>query len=36
MQGYRGEADECGCAQCRGTDLPEWVRSLESPVGEAV
>ena len=29
MQGYRGEADECGCAQCRGTELPEWVRSLD-------
>ncbi|HKF78643.1 MAG TPA: hypothetical protein VKF59_21065 [Candidatus Dormibacteraeota bacterium] len=24
-----GEADECGCPQCRAPELPEWLWRLE-------
>jgi hypothetical protein len=26
---WRGEADECTCAQCRGVDLPDWLQRFE-------
>jgi hypothetical protein len=29
-----GEADECGCPQCRGVLLPDWLGRLDQPVGE--
>jgi hypothetical protein len=30
-----GEADECGCPQCRGVQLPGWLGRLDQSVEEA-
>jgi hypothetical protein len=31
-----GEADECGCAQCRGVELPAWLSRLQQPLRQSL